>query len=240
MSGHSKWANIKRKKEVNDKARSNVFAKLARYITLAVVEGGGVTNPDHNVKLRLAVEKARQANMPKENITRSIEKGAGSDSAALKEIRYEAFGPGGSALIILAATDNQNRSFAAIRNVVERHSGKMGGPGSVSYLFEQCGMVIFPKTTNTEDAVLDFADRLKAIDIEEEEEETIVYVPFEDVGKLTTELQGLEVSNTEVVFKPNAYVEVSPEQSEQITNLIEALEEQEDVQNVFTNALITS
>src|SRR4051812_30449460 len=120
MSGHSKWANIKRKKEANDKVKGAVFGKLSRLITIAVTEGGGLPDPENNVKLRFAVEKARSENMPKENIQKAIEKGSGPNIQELKEVVYEGFGPGGVALLIVTTTDNSNRTHAEIRNVLER------------------------------------------------------------------------------------------------------------------------
>lgn len=137
MAGHSKWANIKRKKEVVDKKRSSLFTKLSKAITMAVIEGGGAINPDFNVKLRLAIEKAKESNMPKDNIERAIQKGSGANKEQLKQVQYEAFGPSNSAIMIKVFTDNPNRSVAELRVLVERHNGKFASPGAVKYLFEQ-------------------------------------------------------------------------------------------------------
>src|SRR5438132_496161 len=131
MSGHSKWSKIKRQKEVTDKVKGAAFAKLSRIITLAVIEGGGIPDPVNNVRLRLSIEKAKALNMPKENITRAIEKGAGPHKLELKEVVYEAFAPHGISVIIVATTDNSNRTFAEIRTILERNGGKMGTQGSV-------------------------------------------------------------------------------------------------------------
>lgn len=143
MSGHSKWSKIKREKQAKDKQKGNIFSKLSRLITLAVIEGGGITDPENNIKLRLAIEKAKNLNLPKENIERAIEKGTGPESQELKEVVYEAFGPEGVSLIILATTDNMNRTLSEIRNVLELHGGKLGTQGSVLHLFKKSGLSTF-------------------------------------------------------------------------------------------------
>ena len=135
MAGHSKWANIKHKKAVNDSRKAVVFSKLARLITLAVTSGGGNPDPASNIKLRIAVERARAENMPKLNIDRAIEKAAGPDGASLKEIVYEAFGPGGVGMLIVATTDNPNRTNSVVRMVLDKHGAKMAGVNSVAYMF---------------------------------------------------------------------------------------------------------
>ncbi len=136
MAGHSKWKQIKHKKAANDKERGKIFSKLSKLITIAVVEGGGMTDPNLNLKLRLAVDKARESNMPKDNIQRAIEKGSGPDKNNLKEVIYEGYGPQGVALVVHATTDNSNRTFNEVRSVVERAGGKLGTQGSVAYLFQ--------------------------------------------------------------------------------------------------------
>ncbi|OGK09802.1 hypothetical protein A2767_03455 [Candidatus Roizmanbacteria bacterium RIFCSPHIGHO2_01_FULL_35_10] len=137
MSGHNKWSKIKKGKEIKDKQKSSVFSKLTRIITLAVIEGGGITDPENNIKLRLAIEKAKNLNFPKDNIERAVEKGAGPNSQQLKEIIYEGFGPGGVALIILTATDNANRVLGEIRSALEIHGGKLGRQGSAVHFFKK-------------------------------------------------------------------------------------------------------
>jgi YebC/PmpR family DNA-binding regulatory protein len=240
MSGHSKWANIKRKKEANDKVKGKLFAKLSRYITLAIVEGGGLTDPENNVRLRLTIEKAKESNMPKESIQRAIDKGSSSESAQMKEVRYEAFGPFGVAFLITAITDNPNRTVAAVKNTIERNGGKMGSLGSVGYLFNQCGMIVFDKNTITEDLIFEFADKIKAQDIETEEEEIIVYIPFEHMGKVKEYLGEIKPLSLEVISKPSVYMELSREEEKDSLNLIELIEDVDDVQAVFTNAQFDS
>ncbi len=226
MSGHSKWANIKRQKEVNDKARGNVFAKLSRIITLAVLEGGGITNPDNNVKLRLAIEKAHQANMPKDNIKRAIEKGVGPDKAILKEAIVEGFAPGGVAMIILATTDNLNRTISEIRNVLERHQGKMAGGASVSYLFQKCASISFNKTEKTEDQVFELAEQLNAFDIISDDTHFTVYFPYENLGR---------VKGAEVDYRPFTPVILNDVDMRKLSLLVDDLENLDDVHKVFVN-----
>lgn len=135
MAGHSKWANIKRKKEVVDKKKGNAFAKLSKAIIISVIEGNGITNPDFNVRLRLAIEKAKAANMPKENIERAIQKGAGQGKDQLFSAIYEGFGPMGSAFLVKTLTDNKNRTLAEVRLIIEKNGGKIASQGAASYLF---------------------------------------------------------------------------------------------------------
>lgn len=238
MSGHSKWANIKRKKEVKDKQKGKVFGKLSRLITLAVIEGGGVTNPDNNVKLRLAVEKARQGNMPRDNIDRAIEKGVGPNSQLIKEVLYEAFGPHGVALLIEATTDSPNRTTSEIRNLLERKGGKLGSKGSVSYLFEKCGSVILPKATNKEEEVYIFADKVSAIDIKEDEACYQVFFPYNLLGKLKDYSSGLNIESHEVEYRSSSTMEIGGEEADKIADIIEALEDLDDVHRVYTNITI--
>lgn len=227
MSGHSKWANIKRKKEVNDKVRGSIFSKLSRLITLAVLDGGGITDPEHNVKLRIVIEKAKASNMPKENIQRAIEKGIGPNKTLLKEVLYEAFAPGGVVLIILATTDNPNRTLPEIRRVLERGGAKLGVQGSVSYLFQKCGLITFEKKNTTQNVVLSFSEKIGAIDIDEDQDHFYVYMPFENLGK---------VKGGEMDFKPISKIRIDEEpKARRLLLLIETLEELDDVQKVFGN-----
>jgi YebC/PmpR family DNA-binding regulatory protein len=236
MSGHSKWANIKRKKQANDKVRGNVFSKLSRIITLSVLEGNSITDPNLNVKLRLAVEKAKSLNMPKDNIQRAIDRGVGPNKESLKEVIYEAFAPGGAALIILATTDNLNRTLSEIRNVLERNGGKMGNQGSVSYLFKKCALVVFPKNEVNEEVVFDFAEKINAFDIDQDEERYTLYIPFENLGKIKDHQNGLRYESAEVDFKPTTLITVTKEKDlGKILDLIEALEDLDDVQKVYGN-----
>lgn len=237
MSGHSKWANIKRQKQANDLVRGNLFSKLSRMITLAVIEGGGIIDPENNIKLKLAIEKAHQLNMPKENIKRAIDKAAGSDSALLKEMVYEAFGPHGAALAILLTTDNVNRTLSEIRTILERHEGKLGNKGSVLYLFKKCAVVVFKKSEVIEEKVLSFSDEIQAFDIDEDETHFSVYIPYENLGRIKDHIHDLKYESSEVDFKPIIPLPVEKEDvARKIVLLVNALEEQADIQKVFTNA----
>ncbi|MCL4363895.1 YebC/PmpR family DNA-binding transcriptional regulator [Patescibacteria group bacterium] len=236
MSGHSKWANIKRKKEANDKVKGNVFSKLSRLITIAVLEGGGIADPENNVRLRLAVEKAHASNMPKENIKRAIEKGSGPDKSLMKEIVYEGFAPDGVSLIILAHTDNQNRTLGEIRNVLERHQGKLGNMGSVAYLFQKCGLIVLDKNVVGENKILELSDNFEALDITDDESKYFLYIPYEKLGHIKELLGNIDYVSAEIDFKPQSPIMIEDEKKlEKIAQLVEALEELEDVQKVFTN-----
>jgi len=236
MSGHSKWANIKRKKQANDHARGNIFSKLTRLITLAVVEGGGLIDPEHNVKLRLAIEKARQLNMPKENIQRAIERGVGPQKQELKEIVYEAFLHDGVVILILATTDNINRTTAEVKNILERNGGKLGNQGSVSYQFERCGLVIFKKDGLTEEEIFEFAGKVNASDIDQDKQDYYVYIPFSLLGKVKDNLNSLKPESTEVDFKPNSIISITDKmKAQKILVTIDALESLDDVHKVFGN-----
>ncbi len=236
MSGHSKWANIKRKKQANDQARGKIFSKLSRLITLAVSEGGGIGDPEHNVKLRLAVEKARQLNMPKENISRAVEKGAGPNKQALKEMIYEAFLPEGVSILIQATTDNVNRTLSEVKNTLERNGGKLGNQGSVSYQFERCGLITFKKNEANENQVFDFASRMDALDLDQDKDYYYVYIPFDHLGRVKDNLQGLRAESMEVDFKPKTKIPVSDKgKVDKLLMIIEALESLDDVHKVFGN-----
>lgn len=238
MSGHSKWANIKRQKQAADLKRGNIFSKLSRAITVAVLEGGKIADPENNVKLRLAIEKAKAANMPKENIQRAIERAAGKGGEELKEVIIEAFGPQGTAFLILAATDNINRTLSQIRQTLERGGGKLGTPGAVSYLFTRCGLVTFSKTKAQEETVLNFADKIEAFDIDSDANFFYVYFPFQNLGKIKEALTpGLVYESVEIDFKPNSLIKITDQATAQkILTLILQLEELDDVQRVFVNS----
>lgn len=236
MSGHSKWANIKRKKEATDKVKGAVFAKLSRLITLAVTEGGGMPDPEHNFKLRLIVDKAKSLNMPKENIERAIEKASGGDKTLFKEAMYEGFGPHGVAILVYATTDNPNRTVNEIKNCFEQYGGKLGAQGAVSYLFTKCGLVEFDMQSNSEEDVFNFAQSMDAIDIDKIESSYYVYIPFDHFGKIKEHLNTMKPTLSEVDYKPTTSITLSDEnQIQHAIKLIEALEELDDVHKVFFN-----
>lgn len=235
MSGHSKWSTIKRKKGIADQKRGQIFSKMSRLITLAVIEGGGIGDPEKNVKLRLAIERARAENMPKENISRAIEKAIGGAGDNVKEVVYEAFGPGGVSLIIAAATDNPNRTHSEIKKVLEKMGGKMGTPNAVAHLFDKCGVVVFEKRLSDESAVFEFADSCGAYDIEENETSYVVYIPFEKLGLVSRQLQGLKPSTIDVFYRSKAVLSTSPKDNIKVSELIEALQDLDDVDKVYSN-----
>jgi YebC/PmpR family DNA-binding regulatory protein len=236
MSGHSKWANIKRQKQAADLKRGAAFSKLSRLITTAVVESGGIIDPEYNVKLRLVIEKAKQANMPKENIKRAIERGLGPEKDQIKEVIYEAFAPQGVALLILATTDNPNRTRGQIREILDKNGGKLANPGAISYLFIRCGLIIFDKQKIEEEKIFEIAQKLDALDIEEDEKYFNLYIPFENIGRVNQILEGIAFETIEIDFKPKSLIKIEDKQiAEKILNLVDLLEKQDEVQKVFAN-----
>lgn len=239
MSGHSKWATIKRQKGVTDAKRGQAFTKLANVITIAVRQGGGVTDPESNFKLRLAIDKARAMNMPKDNIERAIERGTGaSGKDSFDEVLYEGFLPGGVAIIVEAATDNKNRTTAEVKNIIEKNGGNLGTPGSVNYLFDHQGEMIIQKDGKSADDILGFTLDAGVEDIQEEDEVVILAMPIDRLAavKKVAEQEGLVVEYAEIVYKPKTAVEVGEEAIiSRINSIVEKLEDHDDVQNVFNN-----
>ncbi|OGK13830.1 hypothetical protein A3H80_01115 [Candidatus Roizmanbacteria bacterium RIFCSPLOWO2_02_FULL_37_19] len=234
MSGHSKWSTIKRKKGIKDQQRSSVFSKMARLITTAVHEGGGVTDPENNFKLRLAIERAKSVNMPRDTIDRAIEKAGGGEGQQLKEILYEGFGPGGVALLISVITDNTNRTHADVKQALEKQGGKMGGHNAVAYLFQKCGVVVFNASSASEEKIFAFADKIGALDIEEESERYVIYVPFENIGKVKELSSDIQAQEIDVFYRPLTTVDPKGLQ-DKIETLIDRLEDLEEVHTVYTN-----
>lgn len=228
MSGHSKWSQIKRKKGIADQKRGLIFSKLSRLITIAVKDGGGVGDPAKNVRLRLAIEQAKASNMPRENIERAIEKGKGGAGDSLKEALYEGFGPGGGSLLILATTDNSNRSHAEIKNTLEKNGGKMGNTNSVLHNFQKCGLIVLPKATYSEEQVFELGEKYSLIDLSEDDESYILYIPFEKIGEVTD-------VPVEIYYRPLITVPLAPEATERVDRLMDVLEDLDDVTKVYTN-----
>lgn len=236
MSGHSKWSQIKRKKGLKDQEKGRIFSKLARAITIAVLEGGGATDPEHNIKLRMSIEKAKHENMPKENIQRAIEKGVGPNKESLHEVVYEGFGPKGIVFLIQATTDNSNRTHSEIKNVLERLQGKISPQGSVLYLFQKCGIISFNKASNKEEDVFSFADKVHAFDIDDDNSMFTVYFPFENLGRVRDFLGELKSSPAELDYRPISPIKIIDETvAKSILNLVESLESLDDVHKVFSN-----
>lgn len=238
MSGHSKWATIKRQKGANDQKRAQVFTKLASAISIAVKQGGGVLDPDGNFRLRLAVEAARAANMPKENIERAIARSAGKQDSNLEEVVYEGFGPGGFSVIVEAFTDKKQRTVAEVKNAFDKNGGSMGAQGCVMYQFEKKGLIVVEKQGKSLDEVFMIAADAGADDVAEEGEEFWVYTKPEDLAKVRTALlaSGLSLKTAEFMYKPTVLFPISDKDAvEKAFSFIEKLEDVGDVQNVYVN-----
>lgn len=234
MSGHSHYSTIKRQKEANDAVRGQVFSKLSRAISIAVKTGGG-SNPDSNYKLRVAMDKARAANMPKVNVERAISRGTGG--GALEEVTYEGFGPGGIAVMVEVATDNRNRSGQEIKNIFEKGTGSLAGPGAVSFNFEPKGFLIVNKDKNVEEQMLTLID-LGVEDIEETDDGIEVYVEASVLSQTREKLESkdFKVISTELVQKPRNYQSITEEKkASRALSFLDNLEKQDDVQKVFAN-----
>ncbi|KKR31988.1 MAG: transcriptional regulator [Candidatus Gottesmanbacteria bacterium GW2011_GWC2_39_8] len=238
MSGHSKWSQIKRQKGAADVKKGAVFTKLGKAISIAVRQGGGITDPTSNFKLRLATEKARESNMPKENIERAIEKGAGqSGGADLEEAIYEAYGPGGAAIIIESATDNKQRTAAEVKNVLDRGGGTLVAQGAISYLFKYVGLITVKKTLDF-DTMIELVLEAGGEDLEEDGNNFEIYTNAQDLHKVKESLEGkgFTIDNSELIFKPVTIVTVDEEgTAKKLLDLLNNLESHEDIQKVFSN-----
>jgi len=243
MSGHSKWHNIQVRKGKQDKARANVFTKMARLITIAARAGGG--DPEANFALRLAMEKARAANMPKDNIERAIKRGTGelADSAALEEILYEGFAPGGAAVLVEAVTDNKTRTVSDIKHIFTAHGGTLAGPGSVQWQFERFGVVRINKSqmSNVKGQVSDFELRLieaGADDLVESEHGLEIFSPVDKLQSILGVVKSLqlELDDSGLEWVAKEAIKVEPAPALQVEKLIEALDNNDDVKAVYANA----
>ncbi|HEY0964991.1 MAG TPA: YebC/PmpR family DNA-binding transcriptional regulator [Candidatus Saccharimonadales bacterium] len=233
MAGHNKWSKIKRDKGVNDAKRGAVFTKIGNQIAIAARSG---VDPAMNPALALAIEKARQANMPKDNIQRSIDRVADKNAAALEEVTYEGMGPGGVGIIIETATDNRNRTFPEVRNALAKNGGRIADAGSVMFQFTRKGVITVAATG--EDALLTILDA-GAEDANEENGEIIVYADQKELAKVRQAIvdAGLEVKDAELQYVPNMPIEISDDEtSEKVMKVLDALDDLDDVVNVHTNA----
>jgi YebC/PmpR family DNA-binding regulatory protein len=239
MAGHSKWANIKHKKAATDAKRGKIWTRLIKEITVAARLGGGdaVTNP----RLRLAVDKAADANMPKDNVTRAIQRGTGGlDGANYEEIRYEGYGINGAAIIVDCMTDNRVRTVAEVRHAFSKFGGNMGTEGSVAFLFNHCGQLLFAPGTS-EDALMEAALEAGADDVVTDEEGGIEVVcpPHEfSAVKETLEKAGFKAEMAEITMKPSTETVFTGDDAVKMQKLLDALENLDDVQEVYTNAVI--
>ena len=238
MSGHSKWAQIKRQKGVNDKKRGQTFTKLANAITIAVRQGGGIGDPGQNFRLRLSIDAARAANMPKENIERAIARAQNTKGGDLEEVIYEGFAPGGVSVIVEAATDNSMRTTSEIKNIFNKAGASFGQPGSVSYQFKHVGEIIVKKNVKSFDDVFSLAVDGGAEDLEDAGDEVFIYTGMHDLAKVKDNLtsQGLEVIEAGLVRIPIITVPVTEKDKfDKIASFLNILEEMDDVQKVYSN-----
>jgi YebC/PmpR family DNA-binding regulatory protein len=238
MSGHSKWSTIKRQKGANDAKRGQLFTKLSMAISLAVREGGGVIDPNGNPRLRLAVDAARSANMPKDNIDRAIQRAVGKQAGDMAEIVYEGFGPGGFSVIVEAVTDNKQRTTPVVKSTFEKNGGIVGNPGSVAYQFEQKGQVTVTKDGQSLDDIYLAAADAGAEDVEDAGDEVIVYTEPQELGKVRDGLKtgGLNVTGAELIRKPTVLTELTDnEKAEKALLFMEKIEDLDDVQKVYAN-----
>jgi YebC/PmpR family DNA-binding regulatory protein len=240
MSGHSKWANIKHRKGAADKKRGAVFTKLARAITVAAREGGG--DPEANFALRIAIDKARAANMPKDNIARAVARGTGdAKGEQLERVFYEGYGPNSSAIMIAALTDNRNRTVGEIRHMFSRYGGNLGESGSVAWQFEQRGVISVPANDVDEDDLALEAIDAGAVDVEVDTDLVTVYTEVHDFQKVREALAGAgyNTETAELAMIPTAPVELSVNETVSVLKFVEALEELDDVDQVWTNVEIS-
>ena len=238
MSGHSKWATIKRQKGANDIKRGALFTKLSNAVSVAVRQGGGVSDPNQNFRLRLAVDAARTANMPKENIQRAIDRVSGKDGKVFDEVVYEGFGPGGISVIIEAATDNKNRTTAEVKSTFDKNGGNMGQMGSVAYQFQVIGRITVAKGQKTLDEIFIEAAELGADDIAEGEDEIYIYSDSGNLGAIRdTFLQNnYTIMATELIRKPITTIEMEDDEMlSKIAKFLDKIEELDDVQKVYLN-----
>lgn len=235
MSGHSKWSTIKRKKSAEDAKRGKIFTKLGRELEIAAREGA---DPDTNFKLRLVIEKARQANMPKENIERAIRRGAGLEKGeALAELTFEGYGPHGVAMLVQVATDNRNRAVAEVRSIFNRHGGSLGETGCVAWLFEPKGYITLNVNDRDPDELAIIAIEAGADDVTVASDLVEVFTKPEDFQKVRESLRekGLEIESAELAMIPKSLAQLSEQETFQVMNLVEKLEELDDVQQVYSN-----
>lgn len=239
MSGHSKWSKIHRAKELTDKKKGLSFTKLSNAITLAVKEGGGVGDMDFNFKLRLAVERAREANMPKENIQRAIDRAVNKgEGNSLEEIIYEGYGPSGVGFLVQTYTDNKQRTVQEIKNIFDRHNGSIASPGSVLFNFKQTGFLEILTSGNPEEATLKIMD-LEVEDVIDAGEGVLeIYVKPENLMSIKDELaaSGFTVKSAEIIQRPINYIPITDNKTASgLLDLVEKLEDFDDVQKVYVN-----
>jgi YebC/PmpR family DNA-binding regulatory protein len=235
MAGHSQFKNIMHRKGRQDAARSKLFAKLAREITVAAKTG--LPDPVMNARLRLAIQAARAENMPKDNIERAIKKASSSDTENYEAIRYEGYGPGGVAVIVEALSNNRNRTGGAVRAVFTKYGGNLGATGAVSHMFTHVGEIAYPQSAGSADAILDAAIEAGADDVKSDAGGHLVRCAFEDLGGVSAALEAKlgEAASVKALWKPQQTSALDEEKAALVLKLIAALEDDDDVQNVYSN-----
>jgi YebC/PmpR family DNA-binding regulatory protein len=240
MAGHSKFKNIMHRKGRADSVRSKLFSKLSREITVAAK--AGLPDPAMNARLRLAVANAKAESMPKDNIDRAIKKASGGDAETYEDIRYEGFGPGGVGVIVEVLTDNRNRAAANVRSLFSKHGGNLGETGAVSFMFDRVGRIVYAASAGGEEAVMEAAIEAGAEDVESDEDDHTVYTAFEQLNEVA---QALEASlgaakSTSVAWRPKSQTPIEGDPAGTLMKLIDALEDDDDVQNVWSNEEISA
>ena len=235
MAGHSKFKNIQHRKGRQDAVRSKMFSKLAREITVAAKMGA--PDPAMNPRLRLAVQNAKSQSMPKDNITRAINKAADKDGENYDEVRYEGYGPGGIAVIVEALTDNRNRTASNVRTAFTKSGGALGETGSVGFMFDRVGEITYPLEVGDEDAVMEAGIEAGADDVVSDEEGHTIYCAFEDIGDVSSALEAAlgEPKTVKPIWKPQNETPIDKEKAEQVLRFMDVLDDDDDVQNVYSN-----
>jgi len=235
MAGHSKFKNIQFRKGAQDKKRSKLFSKLSRDITIAAKQG--LPDPNANARLRLAITNARAESMPRDNIERAIKKAMGGETDSYEEIRYEGRGPGGVGLIVEVLTDNRNRAASNLRTIFSKNGGALGETGSVSFMFDRLGQILYPLSAGSEDKVMEAAIEAGADDVETDDENHIIYTAFESLNEVVEALTATlgDPKSTSIIWSPQSETPVSGEAAASLVKLIDALDDDDDVQNVFGN-----
>jgi len=238
MSGHSKWSTIKHKKAREDAKRGKVFTKIIREITVSAREGGG--DPDTNPRLRAAVQAAKAANMPQDNIKRAIDRGTGAlPGVAYEQVTYEGYGPGGAAILLEVVTDNRNRTTPEIRHIFSKHGGNLGEAGCVAWLFSRRGIILIPRDAEVDEVeLLEWAIEAGAEDLDTEDEEYFRVTTAAEglhVVKDRLEARGVPVESAELAMEPSTTTPLEGRQAEQMIRLVEAFDDHDDVQNVWAN-----
>ena len=235
MAGHSKFKNIMHRKGRADAARSKLFSKLSREITVAAKHG--MPDPAMNPRLRLAIANAKAESMSKDVIERAIKKAQGGDAETYEEIRYEGFGPGGVGLIVEVLTDNRNRAASNVRSIFGKHGGNLGETGSVAFMFERVGEIVYPVAAGSDEAVMDAAIEAGAEDVESDEDGHTIYTAFEQLSEVAAALEKSlgEAKSAAVAWRPKSRTPLSGEPAATLMKLLDALDDEDDVQNVYTN-----